>query len=124
VTEVKLTKNELCSQQTRLGQLVSDKVTREDHGDVANAMIRLYAESKKARERQIMGFKITRRDEKLLRFSELFEGRMMNLEVDYPLEEALDLGWQTLAECFDSNEVGIKDSVIQKYWKEPASVGG
>jgi V/A-type H+-transporting ATPase subunit B len=109
---------------SRLKQLVIGKVTREDHGDVANAMIRLYAESKKARERQSMGFKISRWDEKLLRFSELFEGRMMNLEVDYPLEEALDLGWQTLAECFDSNEVGIKDSVIQKYWKEPASVGG
>ena len=37
---------------SRLKQLVIGKVTREDHGDLANAMIRLYAESKKARERQ------------------------------------------------------------------------
>ena len=49
-----------------LKQLVIGKVTREDHGDLANAMIRLYAESKKARERQAMGFKFSRWDEKLL----------------------------------------------------------
>ncbi len=51
---------------SRLKQLVIGKVTRQDHGDLANAMIRLYAESKKARERQAMGFKLSRWDEKLL----------------------------------------------------------
>ena len=76
------------------------KVTREDHGDLANAMIRLYAESKKARERQSMGFKLSRWDEKFLHYSHLFEERMMNLEVNLPLEEALDLGWKTLGRMF------------------------
>jgi len=31
---------------------------------------------------------------------ELFEERMMDLSVNIPLEEALDLGWKTLTECF------------------------
>lgn len=101
---------------SRLKQLVIGKVTREDHGDLANAMIRLYAESKKARERQGMGFKLSRWDEQLLHFSNLFEERMMNLEVNYTLEEALDLGWQTLAECFQPEEVGIKQIILSKYW--------
>lgn len=101
---------------SRLKQLVIGKVTREDHGDLANAMIRLYAESKKARERQAMGFKLSRWDEKLLHYSNLFEQRMMNLEVNYTLEEALDLGWQTLAECFQPDEVGIKQTLVNKYW--------
>jgi V/A-type H+/Na+-transporting ATPase subunit B len=101
---------------SRLKQLVIGKVTREDHGDLANAMIRLYAESKKARERQAMGFKLSKWDEKLLSYSRLFEDRMMNLEVNYSLERALDLGWETLAECFQPNEVGIKQSLIEKYW--------
>lgn len=101
---------------SRLKQLVIGKVTREDHGDLANAMIRLYAESKKARERQGMGFKLSRWDEQLLIYSHLFEDRMMNLEVNLPLEEALDLGWQTLAECFKSDQVGIKQVLIDKYW--------
>lgn len=101
---------------SRLKQQVIGKVTREDHGDVANAQIRLYAESKKAKERQSMGFKLSRWDEKLLAFSILFEERMMNLQVNYTLEDALDLGWATLAECFEPQEVGIKRALIDKYW--------
>lgn len=101
---------------SRLKQNVIGSATREDHGDLANAMIRLYAESKKARERQGMGFKLSRWDEQLLAYSYLFEDRMMNLEVNYTLEEALDLGWKTLAECFNPREVGIKDAYITKYW--------
>lgn len=101
---------------SRLKQQVIGKVTREDHGDIANAQIRLYADSKKARERQSMGFRISKWDEKLLHFSSLFEQRMMNLEVNIPLEEALDWGWKTLSECFESHEVGIKQTVLDKYW--------
>ena len=101
---------------SRLKQLVIGKVTREDHADLANAMIRLYAESKKARERQGMGFKLSRWDEQLLKYSFFFEDRMMNLDVNYALEEALDLGWKTLGECFQADEVGIKDALVKKYW--------
>ena len=105
---------------SRLKQLVIGKVTREDHGELANGMIRLDAESKKAREREAMGFKLSRWDEKLLHYSILFEERMMNLDVNYTLEEALDLGWQTLAECFEKNEIGLKNSLIEKYWPQEA----
>jgi V/A-type H+/Na+-transporting ATPase subunit B len=101
---------------SRLKQQVIGKVTREDHNDIANAQIRLYAESKKARERQSMGFKLSRWDEKLLNYSQRFEDRMMNLQVNLTLEAALDLGWETLAECFEVSEVGIKQSLIDKYW--------
>lgn len=101
---------------SRLKQLVIGKVTREDHGDLANGMIRLYAESKKARERRSMGFKLSRWDEKLLNFSKLFEERMMNLDVNLPLEDTLKMGWKTLSECFDRGEVGIKESLLNKYW--------
>lgn len=101
---------------SRLKQLVIGKVTREDHGDLANAMIRLYAESKKARERQSMGFRLSRWDEKLLAYSRLFEERMMNLEVNMSIEESLDRGWATLSECFLPEEVGIKQALVKKYW--------
>lgn len=101
---------------SRLKQLVIGKVTREDHGDIANGMIRLYADSKKARERQSMGFKLSRWDEKLLAYSQLFEEKMMNLDVNISLEEALDLGWKILSECFQRHEVGIKQALIDTYW--------
>jgi len=106
---------------SRLKQQVIGKVTREDHGDIANAQIRLYADSKKAKERQSMGFRLSRWDEKLLHYSGLFEDRMMNLQVNYTLEEALDLGWKTLAECFEKHEVGIKQMLIDKYWPKNIS---
>lgn len=106
---------------SRLKQQVIGKVTREDHGEIANAQIRLYADAKKARERESMGFKLSRWDEKLLQFAKLFEERMMNLEVNYTLEEALDLGWKTLADCFEMHEVGIKQTLIDKYWVKHGS---
>jgi V/A-type H+/Na+-transporting ATPase subunit B len=101
---------------SRLKQQVIGKVTREDHGDLANAMIRLYAESKKARERQSMGFKLSKWDEQLLHYSGLFEERMMNLEVNLSVEDALDLGWKTFRECFKAEETGVKKSLVDKYW--------
>lgn len=103
---------------SRLKQQVIGKVTREDHGDLANGMIRLYADSKKARERQGMGFKLSRWDEKLLRYSYLFEEKMMSLQVNLPLEQALDLGWEILADCFSMEESGIKKSIAEKYWPQ------
>ena len=101
---------------SRLKQNVIGKVTREDHGDLANTMIRLYADAKKAREREAMGFKLSKWDEKLLRFSNLFEKQMMSLEVNIFIEEALNLGWQILAECFEAAEIGIKKELSDKYW--------
>ena len=106
---------------SRLKQQVIGKVTREDHNEIANTMIRLYADSKKAKERQGMGFKLSRWDLKLLRYSQLFEDRMMSLEVNLPLEKALDLGWQTLAECFTQDEAGIKKQIAEKYWPKEIS---
>jgi len=101
---------------SRLKQQVIGKVTREDHGHVANAQIRLYAESNKAKEREAMGFRLSHWDYKLIEFSRLFEQRMMNLQVNMPLEKALDLGWTTLADCFEPHEIGVKKGIVDKYW--------
>jgi len=101
---------------SRLKQQVIGKVTREDHGDIANTLIRLYADSKKAKERESMGFKLSRWDEKLIAYSEQFEKKMMDLQVNIALEEALDLGWKLLAEFFTRQEIGIKQKLIEKYW--------
>ena len=46
-------------------------------------------------------------DVKLLKYGDLFEQKMMDLSVNIPLEEALDLGWQILASCFTPEEAGL-----------------
>ena len=55
-------------------------------------------------------------DEKQIKFGELFRKRFMRLDVSIPLEEALDLCWQTLAECFDADELLMKQNLIDKYF--------
>jgi V/A-type H+/Na+-transporting ATPase subunit B len=102
---------------SRLKQQVMGKVTREDHGDLANAMIRLYADAKKARDRESMGFRLSGWDKKLLSYAYLFEEKMMDLRVNLDIEEQLTLGWQILADCFDRNETGLKNKWIEKYGK-------
>ncbi|MFA6929238.1 MAG: V-type ATP synthase subunit B [Lentisphaeria bacterium] len=102
---------------SRLKQQVNDR-TREDHRTVMDTMIRLYAEYKEALEKQSMGFRMSEWDQKLLKYGSMFESRMMDLSVNISLEEALDLGWKTLAECFDPSETGIKSEMIQAFWPD------
>ncbi len=103
---------------SRLKQLVIGKVTREDHGYIMNSMIRLFAESREVGQKLSMGFEKTEADDKYLRYAELFYDRFMNLSVDMGINDALDLGWKTMAECFGPEDVGIKQEFIDKYWPE------
>ena len=100
---------------SRLKQQVN-KNTREDHRTVMDAMIKLYAQYKETIEKQSMGFKMSAWDQKLLKYGAKFEAGMMDLSVNIPLEEALDLGWKILAECFDKGEVGIPSERSDKFW--------
>ena len=88
-----------------------------------DAMVRLYADSKKARDLESMGFPLLPWHKRLIHYSHLFEEKIMNLQVKLSLEEALDLGWQILFECFDREQTKIKKSILDKYWpKETAKL--
>ncbi|MDR3311644.1 MAG: V-type ATP synthase subunit B [Spirochaetaceae bacterium] len=100
---------------SRLKQNVNGK-TRNDHRALMDGMIRLYASYKNTLEKKSMGFMMSEWDEKLIKYGELFEKEMMDLSVNIPLEEALNLGWRILADCFKSEETGIKTDLIQQYW--------
>ena len=63
-----------------------------------------------------MGFMMSEWDDKLLKYGALFESKLMDLSVNIPLEEALDLGWKILADCFEPNETGLKTSLLQEHW--------
>jgi len=81
-----------------------------------DTMIQLFASYRETLEKQTMGFQMSNWDKKLLGYGRIFEEKMMSLKVNIPLEQALDLGWQILAECFSPEETGIKKSMIEKYW--------
>ena len=100
---------------SRLKQQVN-KNTREDHRTVMDAMIKLYAQYKETIEKQSMGFKMSDWDLKLLKYGADFEREMMDLSVNIPLEQALDLGWKLLADNFGKDEVGIPSKLSDKFW--------
>jgi V/A-type H+-transporting ATPase subunit B len=100
---------------SRLKQYVMGKVTREDHSQVMNTMVRFYSGAKDAEQKQAMAFELSDYDRKLLRFGSLFRERFMDIRVNLPLEGALDLCWQTLAECFEPEELLMKQALIDKY---------
>ena len=100
---------------SRLKQNVNSR-TRSDHRAIMDAMIRLYSDFRSTLEKQSMGFRMSAWDNKLLKYGKRFEQEMMDLSVNIPLERALDLGWEILADCFEPAEVSIKTDLIEEYW--------
>ncbi len=102
---------------SRLKQQVNSR-TRDDHRTIMDTMIQLYASYKETLEKQSMGFRMSGWDQKLLKYGERFENEMMALSVNIPLEEALDRGWEILADCFEPQETGISSKLVDEFWKK------
>lgn len=100
---------------SRLKQLVNGK-TRADHRTIMNSMIQLYASYRESLEKMSMGFRMSDWDRKLIKYGERFEKEMMDLNVNIPLEKALDLGWIIMADCFEPAETGIPTRMIEQFW--------
>jgi V/A-type H+-transporting ATPase subunit B len=100
---------------SRLKQMVNGK-TRKDHRAIMDGMIKLYSYYKDTLEKKSMGFMMTPWDGKLLKYGERFEKEMMDLSVNIPLERALDLGWEILADCFNPEETGMRTELINEFW--------
>lgn len=104
---------------SRLKQQVNGK-TRADHRALMDGMIKLYAAYKDTLEKKAMGFMMSDWDSKLLKYGEKFEREMMDLSVNIPLERALDLGWEILADCFAPEETGLRTELISQFWPKNA----
>lgn len=100
---------------SRLKQQVNDK-TRKDHRAIMDGMIQLYAQYRDTEEKRSMGFRMSLWDKKLLKYGKLFEAKMMNLAVNTPLEQALDNGWQILADCFDPEDTNFRSDLVKEFW--------
>lgn len=102
---------------SRLKQQVNSK-TREDHRAIMNGTLRLYKDFLETQEKRSMGFRMSEWDNKLLKYGEMFEGTMMDLTVNIPLEEALDTAWKILADCFDKEETRLPTELTDVYWPQ------
>ena len=103
---------------SRLKQLVQGKKTREDHSQVMNAAVRLYADAANARTKLENGFDLTDYDTRTLAFAKDYAHDLLAIDVDLNLTEMLDKGWELFSKHFKPEEVSVKREFVEKYWKK------
>lgn len=101
---------------SRLKQIVQGKVTREDHPQVMNAGIRLFADAVNAKTKKENGFDLTEYDERCLNFSTEYSDKILAIDVNLKVDEMLDATWGLFGKHFERHEVGIKEEIMKKYW--------
>ena len=102
---------------SRLKQQVIGKKTRDDHGQVMNASVRLYADAAEARTKRDNGFDLTEYDQRTMDFARQYSESLLAIDVDLDTDAMLDVAWRLLESHFSRDEVGIKKAVTDKYWQ-------
>jgi len=103
---------------SRLKQNVIGKTTREDHPQVMNTLIRLYADAMSARTKRENGFDLTDYDQRCLTFAKDYSNRLLAVDINISVDKMLDRGWEMMINNFEPHEVGIKEELMDKYWKK------
>ena len=101
---------------SRLKQLVQGKKTREDHSQVMNAGVRLYADAQNAKTKLENGFDLSDYDLRCLDYAKEYAVRLLSIDVNIKIDEMLDTAWELFAKYFSKAETGIKQTMIDKYW--------
>ena len=101
---------------SRLKQLVIGKQTREDHNQVMNAGVRLYADAQNAKTKLENGFDLSDYDLRCLDYAKEYASRLLAIDVNIKIDEMLDTAWELFAKYFTKAETGIKQNLIDKYW--------
>ena len=101
---------------SRLKQLVQGKKTREDHSQVMNASVRLYADAQNAKTKLENGFDLSDYDLRCLDYAKDYAVRLLSIDVNITIDEMLDTAWELFAKYFSKAETGIKQVFIDKYW--------
>ena len=101
---------------SRLKQLVIGKKTREDHPQVMNAAVRLYADAANAKTKLENGFDLSDYDERALKFAHDYSEKLLAIDVNIDITEMLDTAWQLFAKYFTKAETSIKAELVEKYW--------
>ena len=102
---------------SRLKQNVQGKKTREDHPQLMNAAVRLYADATNAKTKQENGFELTNYDIRTLAFAKDYSRDLLAIDVNLDTVEMLDKTWELLSTHFKQTEVNMRQDIVDKYWK-------
>ncbi len=103
---------------SRLKQLVIGKKTREDHPQVMNAAVRLYADAANAKTKLENGFDLTEYDERTLDFSKEYSQELLAIDVNIEVDQMLETAYKLFSKYFSPEEVGLRKEYVDKYWKK------
>jgi V/A-type H+-transporting ATPase subunit B len=78
---------------SRLKQLVIGKKTREDHPQVMNTAVRLYADAANAKTKLENGFDLSDYDIRVLDFAKEYSEQILAIDVNISTDEMLDRTW-------------------------------
>lgn len=101
---------------SRLKQLVQGKKTRDDHSQVMNASVRLYADAQNAKTKLENGFDLSDYDHRCLNYAKDYATELLAIDVNVKIDEMLDTAWKLFSKYFTPAETGIKQVFIDKYW--------
>lgn len=101
---------------SRLKQLVIGKQTRDDHNQVMNTAIRLYADAADAKTKLENGFDLSDYDLRALDFAKEYSLRLLSIDVNINITEMLERTWNLFAKYFTKEEVSIREDLIDQYW--------
>ena len=100
---------------SRLKQHVIGKKTREDHGQVMNAGVRLYADAANAKTKLENGFDLSDYDLRCLDYAKDYSTRLLAIDVNIKIDQMLDTAWELFGKYFKPEELGIKQELMEKY---------
>ncbi|MCB5260038.1 MAG: V-type ATP synthase subunit B [Candidatus Cloacimonetes bacterium] len=103
---------------SRLKQLVIGKKTREDHPQVMNTAVRLYADAANAKTKLENGFDLSDYDERVLEFAKQYSNEILAIDVNIDTDTMLDIAWKLFQQYFNKQEIGIKDEFMKIHWKK------
>jgi len=103
---------------SRLKQLVIGKKTREDHPQVMNAAVRLYADAANAKTKLENGFDLSDYDERTLQFAKEYSEKLLAIDVNVDVDSMLDIAYELFSNYFSRAEVALKKEFMDAYWIE------
>lgn len=101
---------------SRLKQLVIGKQTREDHNQVMNTAIRLYADAADAKTKLENGFDLSDYDLRALDFAKEYSLQLLSIDVNINITEMLERTWKLFAKYFTKEELSIREDLVEKYY--------
>ncbi len=103
---------------SRLKQLVIGEKTREDHPQVMNTAIRLYADAANAKTKIENGFDLTDYDKRTINFAKEYSEKLLAIDINIEIDAMINTAWELFNTYFSVAETGIKSELVEKYGKQ------